>query len=79
MLGTDSVAARAYLRRVQHLAGPVPFDVIAEAMRRVPGFEVDRVAALVTADHSGTAATDADQAVEDDDGARTADADRADG
>lgn len=52
MLGTDSVAARAYLRRVQQLAGPVPFDVIVEAMRHVPGFEVDRVAVLVAADQA---------------------------
>ena len=47
MLGTDTASARGYLRRVQHLAGPVSYDQIAAAMRRVEGYDEARVAALV--------------------------------
>jgi hypothetical protein len=47
MLGTDTAQARAYLRAVQHLAGPVPYDQIAAAMRRVDGHDPQRVAALL--------------------------------
>jgi hypothetical protein len=49
MLGTDTVAARTYLRRVQHLAGPAPYETIAEAMRKVDGYAVEQVAALIAA------------------------------
>ena len=48
MLGTDTATARTYLRTVQHLAGPVPFDQIAEAMRRVGAHDPERVAQAVT-------------------------------
>jgi hypothetical protein len=54
MLGTDTVAARGYLRRVQHLAGPVPYDEIAAAMRRVEGHDAERVAQVVASDHTTT-------------------------
>ncbi|HEX5997180.1 MAG TPA: hypothetical protein VFY84_18735 [Jiangellales bacterium] len=47
MLGTDSATARAFLRTVQHLAGPVPYDQIAEAMRRVGVQDPERVAQAV--------------------------------
>jgi hypothetical protein len=47
MLGTDTAGARNYLRRVQHLAGPVPYEQIAAAMRLVDGHDEQRVAALV--------------------------------
>ena len=47
MLGTDTVAARAYLRRVQHLAGPAPYESIAQAMRKVDGYAAEQVAAVI--------------------------------
>jgi hypothetical protein len=49
MLGTDTAGARGYLRRVQHLAGPVPYDQIAAAMRQVEGHDERKVAELVGA------------------------------
>jgi hypothetical protein len=49
MLGTDTDAARTYLRRVQHLAGPAKYETILEAMRRVDGYGVEQVAALILA------------------------------
>jgi hypothetical protein len=49
MLGTGTVAARTYLRQVQHLAGPAPYETIVEAMRTVDGYEPERVAALIVA------------------------------
>jgi hypothetical protein len=54
LLGTDTTTARDYLRRVQHLAGPVPYEQIAAAMRQVEGFDVARVAALVAEGTDGT-------------------------
>jgi len=54
MLGTDTASARGYLRRVQHIAGPVPYDQIAAAMRVVEGFDEARVAALLAADEDRT-------------------------
>jgi hypothetical protein len=54
MLGTDTASARDYLRRVQRLAGPVPYEQIAAAMRRVEGFDEARVAALVADGTDGT-------------------------
>ncbi len=56
MLGTDTASARGYLRRVQHLAGPVPYDRIAAAMRAVEGHDEKRVAEVVTA-QSGSGRT----------------------
>jgi hypothetical protein len=58
LLGTDTTAARAYLRRVQHLAGPVPYDAIAEAMRQTPGYDAEQVAAKLSGDRTGAAVTD---------------------
>lgn len=55
LLGTTTAQARTYLRTVQHLAGPVPYDQIAAAMRRVPGHDPQRVAELVA---PGRAAAD---------------------
>jgi hypothetical protein len=49
MLGTDTASARAYLRQVQHLAGPRPYDEIAAAMREAGSHEVERVAQRVSA------------------------------
>jgi hypothetical protein len=48
MLGTDTASARAWLRTVQHHAGPVPYDQIAAALRRVDGRDPERVARAVT-------------------------------
>jgi hypothetical protein len=48
MLGTDTAAARAYLRAVQHLAGPVPFDEIAIAMRPLEDRAAESVARALT-------------------------------
>jgi uncharacterized protein YbaA (DUF1428 family) len=53
MLGSDTATARGYLRRVQHLAGPVPYDQIAAAMRAVEGHDEEQVAQVVTAARSG--------------------------
>ncbi len=53
LLGTDTVAARTYLRRVQHLAGPAPYDAILDAMRGVEGFDVEQVAALIATGRTG--------------------------
>ncbi len=49
MLGTDPASARTYLRRVQHLAGPAPYETIAEAMRKVDDYAPEQVAALIVA------------------------------
>jgi hypothetical protein len=46
-LGTDAATARTWLRSVQHLAGPVPFDEIVAAMRHVEGHDPERVAQAV--------------------------------
>jgi hypothetical protein len=58
MLGTDTADARNYLRRVQHLAGPVPYEQIAAAMRLVEGHDEQRVARLVA---DATSRTDGSQ------------------
>jgi len=47
MPGTGTAQARAYLRTVQHLAGPVSYSRIVEAMRRVEGHDPQRVADLL--------------------------------
>jgi hypothetical protein len=52
MLGTDTAQARAYLRTVQHLVGPVPYHRIVAAMRRVEGHDPHRVADLIRQDHA---------------------------
>jgi hypothetical protein len=49
ILGTDTTTARTWLRTVQHLAGPVPYDEIAAAMGRVEGHDPERVAKAITA------------------------------
>ena len=46
-----TATARTYLRAVQHLAGPVPYDQIATAMRSVE----DRSAEAVARALAGTA------------------------
>jgi hypothetical protein len=46
LLGTDTKQARTYLRRVQHLAGPVPYATIVLAMRQAETSEVEAVAAV---------------------------------
>jgi len=48
MLGVDTAAARAYLRTVQHLAGPVPYDQIAAAMRSTEDRSAEAVAKALT-------------------------------
>jgi hypothetical protein len=45
VLGTDTVTARAFLRAVQHLAGPVPYDEIVVAMRETGCRTAEAVAA----------------------------------
>ena len=50
MLGTDTAAARSYLRRVQHLAGPTSYETIAAVMRRVDDFAAEQVAAVINAE-----------------------------
>jgi hypothetical protein len=50
LLGTDTAAARTYLRQVQHLVGPTSYETIVAAMRRVGGYGTDEVAAAITAD-----------------------------
>jgi hypothetical protein len=47
LLGTDTAAARTWLRTVQHHTGPVPYDQIAAALRRVDGHDPERVARAV--------------------------------
>lgn len=58
LLGTDTATARAFLRTVQHLAGPVPFDEIAAAMLHVQGHDPQRVAQAVTEGRGDTPAAD---------------------
>ena len=53
MLGTDTAAARSYLRRVQHLAGPTSYERIVAAMRRVDGYAADQVAAVINSERPG--------------------------
>jgi hypothetical protein len=45
LLGTDTVAARDYLRRVQRIVGPISYTTIVEAMRNADGYSVETVAA----------------------------------
>ena len=47
MLGTDAVSARAYLRQIQRLAGPAPYEAIVDAMRRAGSCAVEDVAAAI--------------------------------
>ena len=54
MLGTDVATARRWLRAVQHHAGPVPYDQIAAALRRVDGQDPERVARAVDEGRAGT-------------------------
>lgn len=48
LLGVDTPTARTYLRAVQHLAGPVPYDQIAAAMRTVDDRSPESVARAIT-------------------------------
>jgi hypothetical protein len=57
-LGTDTATARAWLRTVQHLAGPVPFDEIAAAMLHIEGHDPQRVAQAVTEGRGDAPAAD---------------------
>jgi hypothetical protein len=88
LLGTNTVAARGYLRRVQQLVGPVPYDTIVGAMHRVDDFDAERVAAVVNeersrsavGDRTGSAAGDRTGTVaREHDGAQDADVARGDG
>lgn len=63
LLGTDTVAARTWLRTVQHHAGPVPYDVIAAALRRVDGHDPQRVARAVIEGQGVTDPAAADRTV----------------
>jgi hypothetical protein len=63
MLGTDKAAARSWLRAVQHHAGPVPYDQIAVALRRVDGQDPERVARAVTEGRADTDRADPDRTV----------------
>ena len=47
LLGVDTPAARTYLRAVQHLAGPVPYEQIAAAMRSVEDRSAESVAQAI--------------------------------
>lgn len=58
LLGTDATKARSYLRTVQHLAGPVPYDRIVTAMRLVEGHDPQRVADAVTREQAETERTE---------------------
>jgi len=60
LLEIDTHAARTYLRRVQALAGQVPYVVIVNAMHLAESTDVEVVAAIA-ADlqaHTGRALTD---------------------
>lgn len=46
LLGTDTQAARVYLRDVQRLAGPLPYATIVAAMRAVDSADAQAVAAV---------------------------------
>jgi len=46
LLGTDTRTARLYLRRVQGIAGPIPYGTIVTAMRRTDISQVEAVAAV---------------------------------
>ncbi len=46
-LGTDATSARAWLRSVQHLAGPVPYDQIAAALRTADSHDPQIVASVI--------------------------------
>jgi hypothetical protein len=48
LLGVDTPTARTYLRAVQHLAGPVPYEQIAAAMRSVEDRSAESVARVVS-------------------------------
>lgn len=65
MLGTDMARARAWLRTVQHHAGPVPYDQIAAALRRVDGQDPEQVARVVTEEAAPTDGSAADRTVAD--------------
>ena len=57
LLGTDAAKARSYLRSVQHLAGPVPYDRSVAAMRLVEGHDPQRVAEVVTREQADSERT----------------------
>jgi hypothetical protein len=46
LLETDTQAARAYLRDVQRLAGPLPYATIVAAMRAADSADAQVVAAV---------------------------------
>lgn len=52
MLGVDTVAARAYLRQVQKLVGPVPYDAIVAAMQRAQSLAVEDVTAVISTEQA---------------------------
>jgi hypothetical protein len=52
LLATDTQAARAYLRGVQRLAGPLPYATIVAAMRAVGHADASAVAASASALHA---------------------------
>lgn len=63
MLGTDTATARTWLRSVQHHAGPVPYDQIAAALRRVDGQDPERVARAVLEDLAAASPATPDRTV----------------
>jgi hypothetical protein len=46
LLDTDTRNARLYLRRVQGIAGPIPYGTIVTAMRRTDVSQIEAVAAM---------------------------------
>lgn len=47
VLGVDKVAARHFLRQVQSIAGPVPYESIIETMRRHDCQEPKKLATIL--------------------------------
>ena len=58
LLGTDAASARTWLRSVQHLAGPVPYDQIAAALRAADTQDARAVADVITARGASTPGAD---------------------
>jgi hypothetical protein len=56
LLGTDTREARAFLRAVQRLAGPLPYGTIVAAMRTTDHADAGAVAASLHADAAATSA-----------------------
>lgn len=46
LLNTDTHSARLYLRRVQRIAGPIPYSIIVAAMREADTSHVEAIAVL---------------------------------